>query len=329
MRIPKVIRNISVFTMASLALASCQNDPWEVDTDLSKAAGLKFVHFADSVVPLDSIGMMMVLEHMAPRHPIMFDAEWRENFPPYLQSEAVQTLYRDAVNARPDLPTWEADVSRSYAKLMTWLGGSESDAYIYTYISQAEPHDILVGPSTIFLPWDRYLGEDHPLYGQEAYYQARMHHPDVAAARIVVEWIRPFQPAVPNSPTLLSAMLHEARFVMAIEACLGEAYAYRYLGMTQEHREFINEHERELWSAFVEQRWLYSSDLDLKRKLIQPAPFSKLGSEHDMSIPGRLATWFGWQILREYWRENPEFGLSDILAAVDDQVVLRQSGYRP
>ena len=329
MRIPKVVRNISVVALCSLALASCQNDPWEMEADLSQAAGLNIIHFADSVVPLDSIGMMIVLEQMAPRHPIMFDAEWRVNFPPYLQSEAVQTLYQDVVHARPDLDTWEQEVRTSYAKLVEWLGGSQADAFVYTYVSQAEPHDILVGPQTIFLPWDRYLGSDHPLYDQEAHYQTRMHHPDVAVARITTEWIRPLLPNAPNSPTLLGAMLHEARFIMTIEACLGEDHAYRYLGMTAEQREFIESHERDLWGVFVEQRWLYSSDVDVKRKLIQPAPFSKLGSEHDQQIPGRLGTWFGWQILRAYWREHPEFGLSEILAAVDDQVILRQSGYRP
>ncbi|MFM1884170.1 MAG: gliding motility lipoprotein GldB, partial [Bacteroidota bacterium] len=92
---------------------------------------------------------------------------------------------------------------------------------------------------------------------------------------------------------------------------------------------FMEENERELWGLFVSQRWLFDDAVDLKRKLILPAPFSKFGTPKDREIPGKAGVWFGWQILQSYWRKHPEVPLADLMATDNASSLFQQSGYRP
>ena len=80
---------ILIAGLTAMLSSSCQTEPWQVDNLDFPSDKLQIVHFADSVLGLDSITMMAQLNHMAPNHPLLFEAEWESNFPSYLLSETV------------------------------------------------------------------------------------------------------------------------------------------------------------------------------------------------------------------------------------------------
>jgi len=320
---------ILIAGLTAMLSSSCQTEPWQVDNLDFPSDKLHIVHFADSVLGLDSITMMAQLNHMAPNHPLLFEAEWESNFPPYLLSETVQSLYQDVIKSRPALADWDADLHEAFARLTHWTGPIRGTTYVYTWVSQAENHAILIGDGVVFLPWDQYLGAEHPLYDKEERYLASRHHPDMAMAQIVAQWASAFLPSQANGTDLINAMLHEGRYLMVLHAVLGEDAAYRWLGVGPEQRTFLENHERDIWSTFMQERWLYNSSPDLKRKLIQPAPFSKLGSTMDGEIPGQVGSWLGCRILQSHWREHADLSLIAITQSVDDNQLLQQSAYRP
>ena len=80
----------------------------------------------------------------------------------------------------------------------------------------------------------------------------------------------------------------------------------------------------------MRERWLFDSRAHLKRKLIEVAPFSKLGSERDQEIPGQIGAWFGWRIMQAYWKEHPELNLWEVLEASPKSAeLLQQANFRP
>ena len=322
------------------ALSSCQSEPWDIAPVASEA--LEFVAFADSVLPLDSAALLPVLEHLAPKYPELFipsveGGDWRDDLLPYLTDPEVKALYQDVRTVQAEEPalqneallaTVQAGFNRYYAHM-----GSASvypAKRLYTYVSRNEEPMVLLAPGAIFLPLDRYLGADHPAYAQESAYLVQQHQPHNAPVEIfkaIASWHYP--EGLASDYSLLSAMLSEAKTILFVQATLGDEAAVRALGYSSGDQAFMEENEADLWGLFVSQRWLFDDEVDLKRKLILPAPFSKFGTPKDREIPGKAGVWFGWQILQSYWRAHPEVSLREIMAAESAQTLFQQSGYRP
>jgi hypothetical protein len=326
-----------LFAVTALLLGvGCQNDPWisageEAEAQaqssvLGERDPLRIVHFADSVLGLDSAALGVKLEEMAPRHPLIFEPNWRENLPPYLLDEGVRALWTDAKMVRPPLADFDAMVTQMLDRV-DGLQGKPTSLRIYTYVSRAEEFDVLRADGALFVAWDRFLGADHPLYAEESAYLRQRHDPNriysVLAAAL-------YEPASTGGGLLLDEMLRKGKQLLFMQTVLGEDDVYRYLTYTAAQREFVAANERDLWETLVRERWLFDSRADLKRKLIEVAPFSKLGSERDQEIPGQIGAWFGWRIMQAYWKEHPELNLWEVLEASPKSAeLLQQANFRP
>ncbi|MDG1252463.1 MAG: hypothetical protein P8N56_02180 [Schleiferiaceae bacterium] len=334
--------NLLLLLGIGAAFSGCQNDPWDIAPVESEA--IEFVAFADSVLPLDSASLLPALEHLAPKYSELFlpsvqGGDWRDDLLPYLQDPEVKALYQDVLTVQSEVPALQnaellATIQAGLDRYDAHMGSNMVNRYpakrLYTYVSRNEEPMVLIAPEAVFLPLDRYLGANHPAYARESAYMVQQHQPENAPVEIfkaIASWHYP--EGLPSDFTLLASMLSEAKSVLFIQATLGDAAARRSLGYSSGDQSFLEENEAELWGIFVSQRWLFEDEIDLKRKLIQPAPFSKFGTPKDREIPGKAGVWFGWQILQSYWRQHPEASLQELMAFDNAQSLFQQSGYRP
>jgi len=322
------------------AFSGCQTDPWDIAPAESET--IQFVAFADSVLPLDSAALLPALEHLATKYPELFipsveGGDWRDDLLPYLTDPEVKALYQDVRTVQAEDPSLQneailAAVQAGLNRYSAHMGSASVYPVkrLYTYVSRNEEPMVLIAPGVIFLPLDRYLGANHPAYAQESAYLVQQHQPQNAPVEIfkaIASWHYP--EGLASDYSLLSAMLSEAKTILFVQATLGDDAAVRALGYSSGDQAFMEENEADLWSLFVNQRWLFDDEVDLKRKLILPAPFSKFGTPKDREIPGKAGVWYGWQILQSYWRQHPEVSLREIMAAENAQSLFQQSGYRP
>ena len=59
------------------------------------------------------------------------------------------------------------------------------------------------------------------------------------------------------------------------------------------------------------------------------SPFSKFNNEIEQESPGRIGAWIGWQIIRQYIKENPKVELKTLLEDMDGQKIFKDSKYKP
>ena len=86
--------------------------------------------------------------------------------------------------------------------------------------------------------------------------------------------------------------------------------------------------EIEVWKFFVENKLLYSSDLSLMPRFVNPAPFSKFYLEIDNQSPPRLGVFIGYQIVKAYMENNTEVSFVEMLSK-DSEEIFRKSRYKP
>ncbi|WP_199913382.1 gliding motility lipoprotein GldB [Flagellimonas amoyensis] len=198
---------------------------------------------------------------------------------------------------------------------------------VVTLTSDVRYEDRVILTDTLLLiGLDNYLGPDHYFYGGiQRYISAGLDKQflvsDVASAfskRVL---------AYPRNRTFLSRMVHYGKELYIKDRLLPHSTDAQKIGYTQEEMDWAITNEEEMWKYFVERDLLYSTDSQLDRKFLDPAPFSKFGLELDNESPGRLGRYMGWQIVRAFVEKN-EVGFRQLLDMPADEI-LKKSNYKP
>ena len=133
-----------------------------------------------------------------------------------------------------------------------------------------------------------------------------------------------------NDPTLVGQMVYHGKIAMATEALTGYSIATgEVLGYGPEEWSFLESNESNIWEVMVREKLLFSTDMMVRQRLSEPAPFSKLGTSMDADIPGRVARYIGYKLVKSYAENHRELSLKEIIKIRDAQKFLRDAQYKP
>ncbi|HCP40371.1 MAG TPA: hypothetical protein DIT65_01135 [Cryomorphaceae bacterium] len=179
-----------------------------------------------------------------------------------------------------------------------------------------------------FVGLDNFLGAGYPGYNAIPGYQRVVMEErqlGVSYANALVEncILKNF-----NDPSLLGQMVYHGKRHLAVEAVISDVAAYEVLGYSIEEYNFLVENERQIWEVLVREKLLFSADMMVRQRLVEPAPFSKMGTAMDSEIPGRVAQFIGYRMMRAL-ANNSGLALEEILKIRDAQRILRDAQYKP
>ena len=99
------------------------------------------------------------------------------------------------------------------------------------------------------------------------------------------------------------------------------------MGYSDEKYSWVLQNQAFIWTYFVENSLLFSTDPNLQSRFIEPAPFSKFYMDFDRESPGRIGVWLGWQIVRSFM-ENNNVTLQQLLQTNAEEI-FKKSKYKP
>ena len=180
----------------------------------------------------------------------------------------------------------------------------------------------------VFVGLDNFLGAGYPGYNAIPGYQRvlmEQRQLGVSYANALVEGriLQNF-----NDPSLLGQMVYHGKRHLAVEAVMDEVPAHEVLGYSLEEYDFLVENERQIWEVLVREKLLFSTDVMVRQRLVEPAPFSKMGTAMDAEIPGRVAQFIGYRMMRSFAIKS-ELALEELLKIRDAQRILRDAQYKP
>ncbi|NAS14004.1 gliding motility lipoprotein GldB [Poritiphilus flavus] len=185
---------------------------------------------------------------------------------------------------------------------------------------------IILADTLLLIGLDNYLGSEHGFYrGIDRYIAAGMDKQyltsDLASAfaKSVVRY--------PSDRSFLARMIYYGKELYLKDKLLPGATEAQRIGYTPEQLEWARENEEQIWRYFIEKELLYSTDLKLGPRFLDPAPFSKFRLELDNESPGRLGRYMGWQIVRAFADKN-ELELKQILALPEEEI-FKRANYKP
>ena len=261
------------------------------------------------------------------KYPYLFPEQFPDSIWVNKLSDTIQIELSDEVNKTfGDFKT-ESEALESLFKHIKYYFPSFKAPKVVTLTSDVRYNDRIILTDTLLLiGLDNYLGGNHHFYkGIQRYIAAGLDKKfltsDVASAfsKKVLTY--------PRNRTFLSRMVYYGKELYLKDRLLPFISDAEKIGYSNEELEWAKANEEQMWRYFVEGELLYSTDSQLDRKFLDPAPFSKFGLELDNESPGRLGRYMGWQIVRAFMERNT-ISLQQLLEMPADEI-LKESNYKP
>jgi hypothetical protein len=246
----------------------------------------------------------------------------------YVTDTQILYVYHQTMKKFPELGKEEKALSLAFAHLKYYFP-YYSLPQVYSYVSDLYyEQPVMKQGNTVVIALDDYLGSRFPLYSDlniPLYHRRCMVKqeivPDVMRTIYQTDFYKDYRPK-----TLLDHMLEEGKKLYFLDAMLPQVPDTLKICYTAKQLAWMEKNRKEVWAVIVRNRFLFSTDYLLIKKMTQPGPFSD-GFSHDS--PPAMAAWFGWQMVRRYMQEHPQTTLEELFKKKDAQQFLDDSGYKP
>lgn len=158
---------------------------------------------------------------------------------------------------------------------------------------------VILTDSMALIAIDNFLGANHHMYEGIALYlrqQMELKH----LSKELAESFAKNRVGLPEDRTFLAQLIHSGKIQYLKQSILSNYSEDKILGYTPDQLAWAMTNEKEIWNFFVSKELLYSTDSELIKRFISPAPFSKFYLNIDVDSPGQIGQWLGLQIVKAY-----------------------------
>ena len=316
------IRNYSIVLLI-LMLWSCNNDSAlekEIANIEVSFSVERFDKALGEATPKD-------LPKLKQTYPFLFskripDSIWASRLNDSLQNELLKEV--DIVFGDFEVPTEEL---KGLFQHLKYYDKQFSLPRVVTLTNDVRYRDkIIVNDSLVLIALDSYLGGDHPFYQNIQQYIAERLTGDKIVSDIAENYANKYI-YQQKRKTLLDEMIYFGKLHYFKDVMIPFKSDAEKIGYTSEDLAWAEINENQIWSYFVEEEILFSSESKLFGRFIAAAPFSKFYLQLDNESPGRLGQYIGWQIVRAY-ANRVDADLFTIMRTEPD-VIFTNSKYKP
>ncbi len=199
---------------------------------------------------------------------------------------------------------------------------------VITLISDVDYNDrVILADTLLLVGLDNYLGEDHKFYGGIERYIATELDKKYLISNVAGTFAKKIN-RYPSDRSFLARMVYHGKELYIKDKLIPFESDAAKIGYSEGQLGWAQANEEQIWRYFIERELLYSTDVKLGPRFLDPAPFSKFRLEEiDNESPGRIGRYVGWQIVRAF-AENNELSLQQILSLPAEEI-FKKSNYKP
>ncbi len=198
---------------------------------------------------------------------------------------------------------------------------------VITLLSNVDyENKVIFTKDLLLISLDVYMGKNHPFYDSFPKYIKQNYHKERIVVDVANEIIKTQIP-LSTDRTFLGKMIEAGKKLYLLDVYLPEKSDKEKIGYEDIKLDWTLYNEAQIWKYFIENKLLYSTDTKLNKRFLDNSPFSKFYRAEDNLSPGRIGTWFGWQIVRSYMKYN-NVSIENLLE-MDAEKIFRKSKYKP
>lgn len=189
-------------------------------------------------------------------------------------------------------------------------------------------YSVVVADSTMAIGIETYLGSDNEFYkglGVPRYKSMFMNEENIVPDAIR-QWMLIEFPNNMDKRDFLSEIVYMGKIMYLTDALLPNTPDSLKIQYSTQQMNYCTQNEFNVWSYFAAQKLLYTTDQAEIAKFTSDGPFTSALSKE---APSRIGHWMGWQLVRQYMKNNPKASLQDLVNEKDAQLILAKSKYKP
>ena len=323
----KFFRYLLLMAVFGLSAASCKKDAenrWQVEikTPAQKANVIDISkEFYDQKIPL---------EQFQQKYPWFQGTVSDEDFAVRRADANEAKIYTEAIS-KIDINKLDTELTDLFSHIKHYFPEFKTPTiYLYSSALQSVREPIFYHPdeNLLFLDVSAFMGENNPNYkGMEKYWQKSM-NPQNIVPKVSEVFAEYFAPQDLGQEKFIGTLIYNGKIQTLQDAFLPEFPDYLKLNYTQKQYDWALANEANIWNYFVENNLVFSDDVRLNERFINPGPFSKFYTEIDNDSSPQIGIFTGWQIARKFFEEKPDTKLTDFLK-MDAQTIFNESNYKP
>ena len=310
----------SLILLIALSFLSCQ--PKDKFEQVSVNFEL-YPFYKDFSKAQDSLSLSFIRENYSQ----FISGDFEDQF--YLdiaQSEDYQSLTASLDSLYPT-PLLETRIESTLKAIRYYFPDKKLPQRYYSLIGDGNPeYKIIEQNDEVILNLDQYLGSASNYYQGYAKYlkiQFESYHLELD---LIHEILKNEQTSM-MSRTFVERMIDYGKWVYINQMLQPNLNVNQLLDYSQEDLMWAESNEYQVWTYFLERELLFSTDTNLTKRFIDPAPFSKFYMDFDNSTPPSIGVFIGYQIVVSFM-DNNDVSLSKLLKE-SSRLVFEQSRYKP
>lgn len=231
----------------------------------------------------------------------------------------------------PDFDKQEAAIKHGLQLVKYYFPSYKLPEHIITFTGPLEGYANVLTTDGMGIGLQLYLGKDfsvyHTSYLSEVYpaYQNRRFEAAYIPVNCLKNIVSDLYPEQQMSLPLVFQMIEAGKRLYLLDKFLPATADSLKTGYTAAQLQGCFNHEEFIWSFFVKNGLLFSTDLSALRDYMNDGPKTEVLGE---SAPGFIGQFIGWQIIKKWMKENKDKTLQQLIETPPAQIY-EQAKYKP
>jgi hypothetical protein len=223
-------------------------------------------------------------------------------------------LNKAVTKVYPSMESYEKELSQVFKYVKYYFPEYDLPRFI-TYVS-GFAYQTPIGEDYVGIGLDMFLGAESEFY-------------PALVQSIPLYISRRFTPEnIPDQThNTLQHMIYNGKILYAMDMLLENVSDELKIGYTKEQLAWAKKYQSDVWTWFLQENLLYSTDHLRIQKYFTEAPFTPELGEKNESAP-KLGSFIGWMLVRKYMERHPKTSLNELFAIQDAQKILEESKYK-
>lgn len=321
-------------------LTSCNHDPLAVDVSNIKVPEITVNRLEQDVFNLDTSNIKNATEKLQAKYGKFYstfisriinngslhDSSYATRMKQFIFDRDMREAYQTVEKTYPSVDFLKDDFTEIF-KHYKYYFPEKNIPSVVTMISGFN-YAIVPLDSTLAIGLDMYLGSDSKFYQMLALprYKTMFMNKNNICPDAVRAWTMNEFPYNMDKSDFLSEIVYYGKLMYLTDALLPNVNDTIKIQYSSLQMEYCRQNEFNIWSYFAAQKLLYTTDQAEIMKYTADGPFTSALSKE--SAP-RIGYWIGWQIVKQYMKNNVDISVAQLMMESDAQKILNQSKYKP
>ncbi len=339
MRFFPALKVVSVLLLIS-SCNSCNNDP-RIDVDVSQIPfEIKIQRLDKDLFEKNTDSLLKEIPLLRKKYGSFFDAYCHNiinmqsvndtalavGLKGFITNPEISEIYKATAKQYTDITFLEKELTDAFRHYKFHFPDSNPPVVVTDF--SGFNYGVFTHDSTLAIGLEFFLGKKSIYYEMLAWpkYVVRNMNKESLSATAVKGWaLNKFESSNENK-TLLDNMIYNGKILYLMDALFPEMNDSLKIAYKGAQLEWCKTNEANVWSLFLENKIVYSSDHNVLNKYMGEGPFT---TGLPRESPARIGEFTGWMIVKKYMKENPAITLPQLMTEKDSQKILGASKYKP